>query len=215
MMDTSNTARLSHCLTFKSRISTWKSLRVLDTIYNSILGRTGSLPGAFDEPRLRRISLSCGDHDGSRQLALGAAFDLCPFMDELEQKHCIQDTSAAEGFLQRLQQWSKALPQELRRSTEIVSPSSMTTDRELFTGGTQVACAYYFMIILTTRKFLTLYLLDQLSKRSTNGSGASSNIDDKTTSLAFVCINAAVSLTKVAYNAIISEHVLNNMCLLK
>lgn len=199
-----------------SRISTWKSLRVLDTIYDSILGRTGSLPAAANEARLRRISQTSGSLEDPRQIALQATFDLCPFMDELEEKHCIQDTPATETFLQRLQQWSKALPPELRQGTQDVVPSSMTTDRELFLGGTHVACTYYFAVILATRRFLTLYLLDQLKERSSNGTEASvSRLDDKTTSLAFVCLNAAISLSKVVYNAIITESALNNMCLVK
>lgn len=95
------------------RIDTWKSLRVLDSIYNSILGRPGSLPTPV-EPRLRSSSKPYGMLDNSRRIALQATFDLCPFMDELEEKHCIQDTSSAEDFLQRLQQWSKALPRKMR-----------------------------------------------------------------------------------------------------
>jgi hypothetical protein len=137
-------------------------------------------------------------------------------MDELEEKHCIQDTPSTENFLQRLQQWSKALPQELRQGTQDVAPSSMTADRELFLGGTHVACTYYFAVILATRRFLTLYLLDQLKERSsTSAESSASRLDDKTTSLALVCLNAAISLSKVVYNAIITESVLNNMCLVK
>jgi hypothetical protein len=138
-------------------------------------------------------------------------------MDELEQKHCIQDTPSTENFLQRLQQWSKTLPQELRRNTEtVVVPSTATIDRELVVAGTHVACTYYFAVILATRRFLTLYLLDQLKQRSSKGVTASmSHSDDKTSSLAFVCLNAAISISKVVHSAIISEVVLNNMCLIK
>lgn len=90
----------------------------------------------------------------------------------------------------------------------------MTNDREMLMGGTQVACAYYFAVILATRRFLTLYVLDQLKERSSADAPAS-QLDEKTTSLAFVCLNAAISLIKVAYNAIIIESVLNMMCLVK
>jgi hypothetical protein len=137
-------------------------------------------------------------------------------MDELEQKHCIQDVSSTENFLQRLQQWSKTLPQELRQNTEAVVPSSATIDRELVVAGSHVACTYYFAVILATRRFLTLYLLEQLKMRSSKSVGASvPDSDDKTSSLAFVCLNAAISISKVVHNAIISERVLNNMCLVK
>jgi hypothetical protein len=143
-------------------------------------------------------------------------FDLCPFMDELEAKHCIQDTPAIESFLQRLQQWSKGLPPEIRQGTEAALPTSITGNREWLLGATQVACNYYFAVILATRRFLTLYILDQLKERSSNGVGsAASQLDDKTTSLAYVCLNAAISLAKVVYNAIITESALNMMCLVK
>ncbi len=152
--------------------------------------------------------------DSPRQVALQATFDLCPFMDELEEKHCIQDTPSTENFLQRLQQWSKALPQELRQGTHDVVPFSITTDRELFNGGTHVACAYYFAVILATRRFLTLYLL-RIVRSSLDSDVSTSTLDDKSTSLALVCLNAAISLSKVAYIAIMNKSALNNMCLIK
>lgn len=191
---------------------------MLDTIYNSILGRPGSLPATADDPSFERISQACGNVDSPRQTALQAAYDLCPFLDELEAKHCIQDTPATENFLQRLQQWSKALPPEMRQGTEAVMPMAMTADRELLLGGTQVACNYYFAVILATRRFLTLHILDQLRGRSSNGSGGggqSSQLDDKMVSLAYVCLNAATSLTQVVHNAIVTESALNMMCLVK
>ena len=198
------------------RISMWKSLRVLDTIYDSILGRPGSLPTAISEHRLRHISHACESLESPREIALQAIFDLCPLMDELEKKDCIQDVSSTENFLQRLQQWSKTLPEELRQNTETIVPSSSTNDRELVVAGTHVACTYYFAVILATRKYLTLYLLEQLKQRSSKGVSASmSHSDEKTSSLAFVCLNAAISISKVVHNAIISESVLNNMCLVK
>ena len=198
------------------RINAWKSLRVLDTIYDSILGRSGSLPAAINEHRLKRISQACGNLESPREVALQAIFDLCPLMDELEQKHCIQDVSSTENFLQRLQNWSKTLPQELRQNTEAVVSSSTTTDRELVVAGTHVACTYYFAVILSTRRFLTLYLLEQLKQRSSKRMGTSTpNSDDKASSLAFVCLNAAISISKVVHNAVIFEKVLNNMCLVK
>lgn len=68
----------------------------------------------------------------------------------------------------------------------------MDTDRQLLMGGSQVACTYYFAVILATRKFLTLYILDQLKQGAVTGVATNSQLDDKTTSLAFVCLNAAI-----------------------
>ena len=197
-------------------MNTWKSLRVLDTIYDSILGRSGSLPAGMDEHQLRRVGQASGYSIGPRQTALQATYDVCPFLDELEQKHCIQSISATEDFLQRLQQWSKALPAELRQSTQAEALVSTTTDRELLIGGTHVACTYYFAVILATRRFLTLYLLDQLKERSpTSLEAPAQQLDEKTSSLAFVCLNAAISLTEAVSNVIMNDSALRNMCLVK
>lgn len=40
-------------------------------------------------------------------------------------------------------------------------------------------------------------------------------MDDKTSSLAHVCLNAAVNLAKVGNNIMTSNQMLDNMCLLK
>ena len=196
------------------RLSTWKSLRVLDTIVNSILGRADGLPGIHHDPRLRRVGQTCSSSDHAREIALQATFDICPLMDELEQKKCNQDTTSSEAFLQSLQHWSKALPQELRRSTGTSSPTPVS-DRELYIGGVHVACVYYFAVILTTRRFFTMHLLDQIKERASSTTSSTSKVDEKASSLAYVCLNAAVTLAKVGYDAMTSGQMLSNMCLLK
>ena len=149
-------------------------------------------------------------------MALQATFDICPFMDELEHKEYNHDTTSTEKFLQRLQQWSKALPQELRRSTEVSSSVRASTDSELYVGGLHVACVYYFAVILATRRFFTLFLLDPIRDvRSSDIPSLTSKIDETTSSLAYVCLNAAVCLAKVGHDALMSHQMLNNMCLLK
>lgn len=85
--------------------------------------------------------------EGAREMSLQAIFDMCPFMDELERKVCRQDMASAENFLQRLQKWSKALPEELRTSTEANLVTSISVNREMFIGRTHVACVYYFAVM--------------------------------------------------------------------
>lgn len=190
---------------------------MLDTIVNSILGRAGGLPALNQDLRPRRLSHQIYDTaESGREKAIQAIFDICPFMDELEQKECNQDTASTEGFLHRLQEWSKALPQELRRSTEVDGPMSATIDSEVYIGGTHVACVYYFAVILATRRFFTVFLLDQIrDPSSANTPSTPAKVDEKTSNLAYVCTNGAVSLAKVGHNAMITDQMLNNMCLLK
>ena len=185
---------------------------------NSILGRSSGLPGILQpDSRLDDVSSCSQDVDETaRGRALQAIFNICPYLDELEQKNCRQDVTAAENFLQRLQRWSKSLPGDLRSGTEVNVVRSSTADREMFLGGTHVACVYYFAVILTTRRFFTLYLLDRLHEQTEiDQASRKPKMDDKTTSLAHVCLNAAVNLAKVGNNAMTSNQMLNNMCLLK
>lgn len=74
-----------------------------------------------------------------RERAVQAAFALCPFMDELERKGPMLDPYFTEGFLKRLKLWSKALPHELRSSTEALAASNAVC-RESFIGAAHVAC---------------------------------------------------------------------------
>lgn len=91
--------------------------------------RIDSLWSTFADPNTNFI----------RERAVQAAFDLCPFMDELERKGPIVDPLFTEDFLKRLQLWSKALPHELRSSTDALAASNSTC-RESFIGAAHVAC---------------------------------------------------------------------------
>lgn len=146
-----------------------------------------------------------------RALALESIFKLCPFMDELETTVCKQDAATAEDFLQRLQQWSKALPAEIRTGNE---PVSSPHDRERSVARLHVGSVYYFTVILVTRRFLTLYLLNEIERR-TSPDQQKSRLDDRTSALAHVCLDAAVNLARVAHNAMATNQMLGNMCLLK
>ena len=96
----------------------------------------------------------------------------------------------------RLQKWSKALPEELRKWTEASPTNSALADREHYTGATHVACVYYFAVILTTRRFLTTFLLPKVREQATGGRPATAQKLNGHGSfgLAHVCLNAAINL---------------------
>lgn len=197
------------------RLNTWKSLRVLDSTVNSILGRSGTLSSTQYDARLNDIIVP-DKVDSVREMALQSIFDICPFLEELESKNCNLDVVSTEAFLQRLQKWSHSLPKVLRTSNDADLTVSTAVDRERFIGGTHVACEYYFAVILATRRFLTLHLLNQLQERmSSDASVSKSSKEDKTSDLAYVCLNAAINLAGVGHNAMKSNQMLNNMCMLK
>lgn len=124
------------------RLKAWRSLRILDTIVNTILGRSGGTSGMQFDTRLDSLWSTIANPNSNfiRERAVQAAFDLCPFMDELERKSPVQDPAFVEDFLKRLQLWSKSLPHELRSSTEAAAASSASTCKESFVGAAHVAC---------------------------------------------------------------------------
>lgn len=167
------------------------------------------------DPRLDELCRGGASSDYSRGAALQSVFDICPFMDDLDRNECNKDVASTQDFLQRLQRWSKTLPADLRTPSDVDEKPTLSIDREHFLGRSSVACVYYFTVVLKTRRFLTLYLLHQLEERTSSADKIRSRIDDKTSSMADVCLCAAVSLAKVGHNAMMSGQMMSNMCLLK
>lgn len=190
-------------------------------IVNSILGRYSGSPSSRQEERfLHTLSQSIGGASGIRSAAMQATFDICPFMDELERSGGSRSKESAENFLERLQGWSKALPQELRRWTGSSPSANAMIDQEHYLGASHVACVYYFGVMLTTRRFLTIYLMPKVRGKLRNGSSGLQQHGNQqeaieSEGLAHVCLNAAINLAKVGHNAKKADRMLRNMCLLK
>lgn len=196
------------------RSGVWKTLRILDSVYNSILGRGGTAKAAkYDERRLTHFFGSVPNSPSDHQAAVDAMFSICPFLDELEHNGSEQSVASLESFLHRLQQWSKNLPDELRRYSGNPSTRDRTATRELYLGAAHVACIYYFTIILATRRYLTLHLLPQVRRRYSND--RTPQEQSSVVSLAQVCLNAAISLSQVGYHAMQSQKMLKSMCIMK
>jgi hypothetical protein len=189
---------------------------VIDAIVNSILGRSGSLGIIQNDAVLKRMSGNIEQVPYAQATALEASFDVCPFTDELEQKLYTQDLGSTEKFLYRLRKWSKALPQELRQSPELPDPYPVSDNREWYIGGVHVACLYYFSVILATRRFLTNSLLDAIRDQSPSGETTPVRGQvGRSPEMAEVCLNAAKNLAEVAYNAMVAQQLMRNMCLIK
>lgn len=201
------------------RLRTWKSLRILDMLVSSILGRQG------DSPSMRSDDKPLDDVPGeifdSRRLALRATFDLCGFIDDIEHKLLREnwiEADSAEEYLRHLRTWSQELPEELQHYSGPRTGIPHSVDQEICVGATHVACVYHFAIILITRPFLISYLMSQL-RQKTNKQPSDSGLDQvqqlQISKLSQICLDSAIYMSNTCHNAMVSGFLLNNMCMIK
>ncbi|KAH8201758.1 hypothetical protein TruAng_004110 [Truncatella angustata] len=196
------------------RIRTGKSIRALDLVCSSILGRPGSTMS------LRSDDVFASDlipeSSGHRAVALSATYEASTVLESIVHKAAKDsnmDVIAAEHFLQMLREWSQALPPLLRQRAGKDSIS-----RETSIGNIHVACTYYFGVILTTRHFLiqhTMPLLRRPSQQRTDDNSYTSKDGGSVAEMAHVCIDAAVYMAQMCSEAVDAEILLGNMCILK
>ncbi|KIX00330.1 uncharacterized protein Z518_10469 [Rhinocladiella mackenziei CBS 650.93] len=202
------------------RLRTLKSLRIMDVVSHSILGRPYSTPAIrIDSASFSSMHIHVGK---PRDLALNASFGASSVIAEIIQRldsanSCIEP-AAAERFLRRLQDWSSSLPSDIRQFSQ--NPDSPLTllDREQIIGSIHVSCVYYFAVMLVTRPFLITHLMSHLP------GNAAETPDPVTTStkdppdvvnLAQACIDSAIYMAQMCYEALQSGILLNNMCIMK
>lgn len=177
------------------RLRTGKSIRALDLVCSSILGRPGStLSLRADDVYASDLAGGRGDAEATprhRALALSATYEASMVLESIvhqaardgEHNSSVNMAPAtAENFLQMLREWSQALPSALRRGPPreerargdggMDEPNRR--DREACVGNIHVACTYYFGVILTTRHFLIQHTMPLLRRKPAHQqSGAS------------------------------------------
>lgn len=126
------------------------------------------------------------------------------------------DVTSAESFLQRLSEWNRGLPPQLRRfecNDSALSPQ----DRELAIGRIHVACVYYFAVMLATRPFLIRHSMAKLHKKTglQNSKGDTETTGSQEARLAEVCVDSAIFMGKMTHEALRADLLLCNMCMLK
>ncbi|KPI45037.1 uncharacterized protein AB675_2707 [Cyphellophora attinorum] len=194
-----------------TRLRAWKSLRNLDLIVCSLLGRAA---GSFAQPEL---DLEENEEQRVCKQTLDATFRVCTIIDDLQQdfaKGGVTDLALAEDYLQRLRAWSQGVPPELRQFT---SANAATTDSEHVIGAVHISCIYYYGVILVTRPFLISHLMSKLRRNGTETPHTATTTGDqeKITKLADACLNSAIYMSQTGYQAMESGYLLGNMCLLK
>ncbi|KAF3009225.1 hypothetical protein E8E14_008584 [Neopestalotiopsis sp. 37M] len=152
------------------RLRTGKSIRALDLVCSSILGRPGStLSLRADDVYASDLS---PESTGHRAVALSATYEASTVLESIVHKAAQDsniDAGTAENFLQMLKEWSGALPPILRQRRRSDSIQLDPSYRESSIGNIHVACTYYFGVILTTRHFLIQHTMPLLRKPPMQG----------------------------------------------
>lgn len=152
-------------------------------------------------------------------MALNAIYEACTVIEKIVTK-CTDDgrldATSAEGYLKTLRQWGHSLPEVLRRrrgsSKDPYHQRGPVDSREMVIGNVHVAGVYYFGVILLTRQFLVDHIMPRIK-------GQLSTIPDSeapvVAELSQACVDAAIFLGNICYEASEAGALGGNMCLMK
>ena len=151
----------------------------------------------------------------SREVTLNAILGVCSIIAEVTPKldsAGSMDPTTAEAFLQRLQSWSATLPASMRHFKSSADETMTLEVQEHIVGNIHASCIYYFAVLLITRPFLISHLMNSLAD---NGSIASPTTAAEVIELAQACIDAAMLMANMCYEALQSGVLLKQMCIMK
>ena len=179
------------------------SLRVLDIVVNSILGRPAATAGIHSDlqPLIDDVVATSQDRG---LICLGASYRLVAIIDSIVDRMYDKKeitVPAVEEHLQQLQRWSQDLPEFLR-----TPPSTASGDASVEKGAigrVHVSCLYYFAVTLVTRPILVSTLTQQ---------PASGLVHSQ---LATACLDAAMFIIQTCSGARKINLLQANMCILK
>ncbi|TLS27423.1 hypothetical protein PpBr36_04239 [Pyricularia pennisetigena] len=197
----------------EARMRTSQTLRVLDVVCNSILGRRSSVVPFGASPEAQRRARQEETPHGHRSTAQTAIYDLSSVLDAAVTKSTEGglDARSAEVFLRALRQRSREFPPSLRRGPRDLE----SCERGVAVGNIHVAGAYYFAVILITRRFLIRQVMPQLRGTSCGG-GADHGPDHGLVSeLSRACVEAATYMAQNFRQAMDCGLLLGNMCIIK
>ncbi|KAI1614550.1 hypothetical protein EDD36DRAFT_231214 [Exophiala viscosa] len=200
------------------RLRTLKSLRVLDVLVCTILGRNYSTPAIpIDTASFTSMHIHVGK---PRDMALNASFGACSLIAEIMQSldsDRSMEVDEAQGFLKRLQHWSSSLPNEIRHFSKATEEPLTLPEQEQIIGSIHVSCVYYFAVMLVTRPFLTSHLMSRLPSAMSQTSESMPTVPAKpeVTGLAQACIDSAILMSQTCHDALQTGILLNNMCIMK
>lgn len=198
-----------------------RSIRVLDSVCSSILGRPCETPPLRADIPLTDLALAPSNNH--RSVALIASYKSTAILESIIQSSNNEDglsNASAEKYLQMLLEWSQALPAQLRRqpSSSVQPPPSSRAET---IGNIHIACTYYFGVILATRQCLITHMIHHLQAehripgrypgRSVTESAGGRNL----TELTRACTDAATYMAQMCWEASEGGILLRNLCVLK
>ncbi|KJZ78207.1 hypothetical protein HIM_02245 [Hirsutella minnesotensis 3608] len=195
------------CPEDKLRLRVWISLRIVDMLANSILGRPAATAGLHSDIHriINDFSSITQDDDSQRLLASHQIVSIINGVVETLYERKELSTPVVEHLLGEIQAWERALPACLRNaSSESERNSSDGTPRGAAIGSIHVSCLYYFAVMLATRPILVATLTAQPA----SGGLARSQI-------ASACLDAAVFMIQTCTEARDANFLYGNMCILK
>ncbi|KAH6672650.1 putative fungal-specific transcription factor [Plectosphaerella plurivora] len=188
------------------RIRVWMSVRILDKLTNSILGRPSATAGVHSELDDVLDELSAASSD-RRTDCLIAAHNVVSIINDIITKLYdwkVFTVGAVEERLRDLETWKRQLPESLK-----APPAGNGTEQQSrpmapgVVGNLHVSCLYYFAVTLATRPIL----MSALATRPSQG--------DSRSNMAAACLDAAMYLVQICVEARDAGVLHGNMCILK
>ncbi|KAI6781173.1 GAL4 [Emericellopsis cladophorae] len=187
------------------RLRVWMSLRVLDIVVNSILGRPAATAGVHSDLQ-SLIDSTVASSDDRGLICLGASYRIVALInnivDTMYDKKEIT-VPAVEEHLRQLGQWSQDLPDFLRTSPQPDQVQAPGVKDKGAIGRVHVSCLYYFAVTIVTRPILVATLAQQPASGLVH------------TQLASACLDAAMFTIQTCSGAQKHNLLLANMCILK
>lgn len=188
-----------------NRIRIWISLRIVDMLVNSILGRPAATAGLNSDINsiLEDISQTEKTDEMARLIASHQIVSIINgIVDTLYDRKEIS-TSVVESLLNEIESWSQNLPSCLRSPAKAATLSGSNYTKGAI-GSVHVSCLYYFAVTLVTRPIL----ISTLTAPSASAGIAQSQ-------LASACLDAAVYLVQTCVDARTVDILYGNMCIMK
>ena len=187
------------------RLRVWISLRIVDMLANSILGRPAATAGLQSDINsiIEDMMSATQDDDLTRLIASHQIVSIINgIVDTLYEKKELS-LPLVEQLLNEIETWAKNLPDCLRTASlngEATGPRA----HKGAIGSIHVSCLYYFAVTLVTRPIL----ISTLTAPPASGGLAQSH-------LASACLDAAVFLVQTCVDARKANILYGNMCIMK
>ena len=179
------------------------SLRVLDIVVNSLLGRPAATAGIHSDVEALIDDFLASSQDKGL-VCLGASYRIVAIISSIVDRMYDRKEitiPAVEDHLQQLDRWSQSLPEFLR--TPPANDASGVETGKGPIGRVHVSVLYYFAVTLVTRPILVSTLTQQRASGLVHSQ------------LASACLDAAMFIVQTCSGALKVDILQANMCILK